>query len=275
LEAVVSASRQRNLAVAILVDLLILAAGGLLVRHTRRSRRLAEAQMNFVAGVSHELRTPLTVIRGAAHNLRRGVVQDPERVAQYSGLILQHAEQLSAMVEQVLELAGAQKNLPPSVREPVSVSSVLRDSVAVATPDTEAAHCQVQIHVPASLPHVCGDAAALRRLFQNLVANAAKHGGAGGFIGLTAAFVNGSGPPEVEVQVTDRGPGIPESEQTDIFKPFVRGAAAQAAQIRGSGLGLSLVSEILKAHGGTISVRSQPGAGATFIVRLPTAPPSV
>jgi signal transduction histidine kinase len=114
----------------------------------------------------------------------------------------------------------------------------------------------------------------LRRLFQNLVANAAKHGGAGGFIGLTAALVNGSGPPSVEVRVTDRGPGIPESEQTDIFKPFVRGAAAQAAQIRGSGLGLSLVSEIVKAHGGTISVRSQPGAGATFIVRLPTAPPS-
>jgi signal transduction histidine kinase len=275
LEAVVSASRQRNLTVAILVDLLILAAGGLLVRHTRHSRRLAEAQMSFVAGVSHELRTPLTVIRGAAHNLRRGVVQDPERVARYSDLILQHAEQLGAMVEQVLEFAGAQKNLPSSVREPVSISNVLHDALAAAAPDTEAAHCHVECRIPPSVPPVSGDAAALSRVFQNLVANAAKHGGAGGFIGLTAAFVNGSGPPSIEVQVTDRGPGIPECEQADILKPFVRGAAAQAAQVRGSGLGLSLVSEIVKAHGGTISIRSQPGAGATFTVRLPAAPPSV
>ena len=76
----------------------------------------------------------------------------------------------------------------------------------------------------------------------------------------------------VEVRVADRGPGIPESEQVEIFQPFVRGAAAQEGQIRGSGLGLSLVKEIVQAHNGVVLVRSQPGQGATFTVRLPSSP---
>src|SRR6202034_2093458 len=76
-ESLVETTRRRNLAIAVGLNLLIIVIGVLLVRYTRQSRKLAEAQMNFVATVSHELRTPLTVIRGAAHNLQRGVVQDP------------------------------------------------------------------------------------------------------------------------------------------------------------------------------------------------------
>ena len=129
LEAVVSASRRRNLAVAALVSGLVLAAGVALVFHTRRSRQLAEAQMNFVANVSHELRTPLTVIRGAAHNIKRGVVQERARLEQYSGLIIQHTEQLTEMIEQLLELAGAQKNRTALTRNPVELAKVLQDAI--------------------------------------------------------------------------------------------------------------------------------------------------
>lgn len=120
-------------------------------------------------------------------------------------------------------------------------------------------------------PEISGDAAALRRVFQNLLTNAARHGGSGGWIGLSAKAVNGA-EAMVEVRVADRGPGIPESEQVGIFKPFVRGSAAQERQIRGSGLGLSLVKEIVEAHNGVVLVRSQPGQGATFTVRLPSNP---
>ena len=268
LEATVAAARWRNLAVAGAVNALILAAGLALVRHTRRTRALAEAQMNFVASVSHELRTPLTVIRGAAHNLERGVVQEPERIAQYAGLITQHAGQLQGMVEQVLEYAGAKRN---PVRAPVALDEVLRDAIAAAGPDTQTARCDLTVEIPSALPIVNGDAAALRRAFQNLIANAAKHGGAGGWIGITAAATNGSSPPAIEVHIEDRGPGIPENERAEIFQPFVRGAAAQAAQIRGSGLGLSLVREIVEAHGGKVSVRSEMGSGASFTVRLPVS----
>lgn len=271
LESIVSASRRRNLAVAILLNALILAAGLALVRLTRRSRQLAEAQMNFVANVSHELRTPLTVIRGAAHNLKRGVVKQSDQIEKYSDLIMQHAEQLGEMVEQVLQLAGVKKNQSAAVRQPVELAGVLNEAVAATAHDTQAAQCKVELEIPPSLPAVAGDAAALRRVFQNLITNAAKHGGFGGWIGITAVSMEDGGKPGVEIHVADRGPGIPRSELSRIFQPFFRGAAAQAKQIRGSGLGLNLVREIVEAHGGNISVRSETGHGAVFIVRLPAA----
>jgi signal transduction histidine kinase len=264
----VSASRRRNFAVAALVSGLVLAAGVALVFHTRRSRQLAEAQMNFVANVSHELRTPLTVIRGAAHNIKRGVVQERAQLEQYSGLIIQHTEQLTDMIEQLLELAGARKNRIALARNPVELGGVLQEAIAATKRDAKIAGCAVELSILTALPEVSGDAAALRRVFQNLLTNAARHGGTGGWIGVTATTVNGS-EPIIEVRVADRGPGIPEKEQAEIFKPFVRGAAAQEKQIRGSGLGLSLVKAIVEAHGGVVLVRSQPGQGATFTVRLP------
>jgi signal transduction histidine kinase len=268
LEAVVSASRGRNFAVAVLLNGLILAAGAALVFYARRSRQLAEAQMGFVANVSHELRTPLTVIRGAAHNINRGIVRKRAQLEQYSGLIIQHAEQLTEMIEQLLELAGARKNQAPLTRKPVQLREVLQDAIAATKRDAEIAGCAVELSIPTLLPEVSGDAAALRRVFQNLLTNAARHGGTGGWIGVTARAENGA-EPTLEVRVADRGPGIPENEQREIFKPFVRGTAAQEKQIRGSGLGLSLVKEIVEAHGGAVLVRSQPGQGATFTVRLP------
>jgi signal transduction histidine kinase len=269
LEALVTSSRRRNLAVAVVMNALILAASVALVVHTRRSRRLAEARMNFVATVSHELRTPLTVIRGAGHNLLRGVVKDREQIQEYSKLILQHADQLSEMVEQTLALASTQQGRPDSKREPVNLVEVLKDAVAAAAEETRAAGCTVELEVSPDLPPVAGDPAALRRVFQNLVANAAKHGGAGGWIGIRAMPMGAEGRKMVEVRVADRGPGIPKNERSEIFKPFVRGAAAQAAQTRGSGLGLSLVKESVESHGGTVALESELGAGATFVVRLP------
>jgi signal transduction histidine kinase len=269
LEAIVSASRRRNLATAIGLNLLLLATGIALVRYTRRSRLLAETRMNFVANVSHELRTPLTVIRGAAHNLQRGVVHDPKRIEQYSRLIIQHAEQLTHMIEEVLELASATKGHLDALRQPVALSEMLTEAVAATASETQSARCEVQLQLPPALPAIRGDAAALRRVFQNLISNAARHGGSGGWIGISATPDENSDPPVVEIQVADRGPGIPTEELSEIFKPFFRGALARARQTRGSGLGLSLSREIVDAHGGKIAVRSRDGKGTTFLVRLP------
>jgi signal transduction histidine kinase len=270
-EAVVGAARRRNLAVALLLNGLIFAAGFALLVHTRRSRALAQAQMDFVANVSHELRTPLTVIRGAGHNLLRGVAREPGQIEQYSRLIIQHAEHLTNMVEQILELAGARKNVSAASREPVDLAGVLREAVAATKPDTENAHCEVQLECPPGLPRVIGEAPALHRVFQNLITNAAKHGGKGGWIGITATNTDTDDQPMIEIKVADRGPGIPKDEWPEIFKPFYRGAAAQAGQVRGSGLGLSVVREIVEAHGGTVSAKSEYGHGAVFVVRLPAS----
>jgi signal transduction histidine kinase len=227
--------------------------------------------MDFVANVSHELRTPLTVIRGAAHNLKRGVVQERGQIEQYSGLILQHTEQLTQMVEQLLELAGAWKNGAGLASDPVALTDVLKEAIAAAEHDTKAAGCVVQLDAPASFPSVTGDASSLRRVFQNLITNAAKHGGDGKWIGVTATDTSDGNSPMIEVLVADRGAGIPESEQSEIFKPFVRGAAAKAKQVRGSGLGLTMVREIVELHRGSVTVVSKPGQGAAFVVRLPVA----
>lgn len=265
----IAASRLRNFVIAIGLNGLLFAAGVLLIRHAQQARQLAEEQIHFVANVSHELYTPLTVIRGAAYNLQRGIVQEPARVETYTGLILKHAEQLTEMVEQVLELA--RRSQPCLHLKPVDVTSILNGAIARAEPDTQASQCEVQLRIASPAPVVMGDEPALRRVFRNLISNAAKHAGAGKWIGISAETVDNNGNRFVEIVVTDRGPGIPKSEQQSLFKPFFRGADAKARQIRGSGLGLSLVRETVEAHGGSVSVTSKAGCGSAFNIHLPAA----
>ena len=118
---------------------------------------------------------------------------------------------------------------------------------------------------------VGGDAPALQRAVQNLIVNAAKHGGKGRWIGVTGVIDEDVEPAVVEVQIADRGKGIPPEELKEIFEPFYRGSAAEADQVRGSGLGLTLVKEIIEAHEGSVMVETRVGQGTTFIVRLPAA----
>jgi signal transduction histidine kinase len=263
-EEVVSAARVKNLALAVVLNLLIIAAGLMLVRHTRKSREMAEAQMKFVATISHELRTPLTVIRAAAHNLQRGVVQDPERVSQYLGLISQNTDQLGEMIEQVLSYAGAQ-NGTRLIKGDISPAELIRSALTNCSAELEAADCKVECSLPEDLPTVQGDAASLRRAVQNLISNAAKHASSGAWVGASAAVVGS----ELEIRVQDRGPGIPESEMEIVFEPFVRGSVAQQQQTRGSGLGLSLVREIMQAHGGSIHLTAAEPQGCCFTLKMP------
>jgi signal transduction histidine kinase len=267
LEAIVASSQHRNLGLAMLLNTLMLAAGILLVRYAQRSREMAERQMQFVASVSHELRTPLTVIRGAGENLARGVAQEPQAIKDYSQLIIQHADQLGEMIEQVLVYAGVKRMATQSSQRPVSVLEILNNALSAVRSQAEASGCEVNLSIAPNLPAIMGNSSELQRAFQNLIGNAANHAGSGKWIGISAEL---SGDLSIiEVRVADHGPGIPPSEQAAIFNPFTRGARAEAEAVRGSGLGLALVREIVEAHGGNVAVRSTPGNGATFIVRLP------
>lgn len=282
LEAVVSRTRRANLTVTAVVLLLMMASVAALVRYTRRAQRLAQLQMDFVAGVSHELRTPLTVIHTAAYNLQGKLASQPQQVERYGVLIQKESGRLKALVEQILRFAGIEAGRAIEATGPVSVEDVVDAAIENCKALIAAAGCTVEKRVAPGLLMVIGDSVALSHVVANLIGNAVKYGlhddgipgdsGTGGWIGVSASP---AGPKDIEIRVADRGPGIPRDEQEQIFDPFFRGARARNAQIHGTGLGLSISKKIVEAHGGTISVKSEPMQGTEFTVRLPAAPVDV
>jgi signal transduction histidine kinase len=272
LEAVVAQTRRRNMAVTAAILMLMLAAAGALVRFTRRAQRLAELQMEFVAGVSHELRTPLSVIRTAAHNLGGGLIGSAKQVQRYGALIEQESERLTGIVEQVLLFSNAKAGRAIGGKEVVGVEFLIEGALDATAKIVQESRCTVEKRVDAELLPVLGDPTALRHALQNLVSNAAKYGSEGGWIGVTATSAAEGEGGIVEIRVADRGPGIPQDELAHIFDTFYRGKRAVEDQIHGTGLGLSLVKRIIEAHAGTVTVQSEPGKGTEFVVRIPAAP---
>ena len=274
LDTVVASERRRNLAISGGILLLLLATGAALAQFSRRAQQLAEVEMEFVAGVSHELRTPLTVIRTAAFNLRGKVATNPSQVERYGALIQQESERLGAIVEQVLRFASAKAGRVVQERQPVSVAGLIEGTLQSNKGLLEDALCEVQTNIEPGLPPISGDSLALRHALQNLLANAAKYGAAAGrqAVQMSARAIKGAKGTEIEIRVTDHGAGIPPEEQKRVFDAFFRGKKAVQDQIHGTGLGLHLVKRIVEAHGGTVSLESELGAGSTFIVRIPAAP---
>jgi signal transduction histidine kinase len=271
LDAVVSRARKLNLGISATVLLLMLTTGALLIRFTRQTQRLAELQMNFVAGISHELRTPLAVIATAAYNLRGRVAHNLAHVGRYAELIQKETAKLTDIVEQVLQFAGARAGHVLRQRERMSVEALIEESLASSTAFLEDAHCEVEKRIEPGLPLVLGDPTALKQAIENLILNAVKHGtGREKWIGVFARSTRSENP-GVEIRIADRGCGIPENERERIFDPFFRGDQAVRNQVHGTGLGLSLVKRIVEAHRGTITVESKPMEGAEFIVRIPAA----
>ena len=255
LEAAVAVARRRNLLVSSSILGVLGASMALLLLATRRAQRLAQQQMEFVATVSHELRTPLAVIRSAAENLADGIVEDGPQVRKYGELVRGEGRRLTDMVEQILEFSGIQSGERRLNAVAVPIGPLVRDVVDASVSLATAARIDLEQDLPDDLPPVLGDEPALRRVFQNLLANAIKYGAAGGWIRIDVRRQGN----DVLVTVADRGIGIDPSEHERIFDPFYRAAAVVEAQIQGAGLGLSLVKRIVEAHGGAISVRSAPG----------------
>jgi signal transduction histidine kinase len=150
----------------------------------------------------------------------------------------------------------------------VAVTALVNDALAASQGAMADAGVTIDVDLPDGLPPVMADAGALRSSVSNLIANAVKYGG-GGLVRVSASTGSGKGGPEVRIAVTDKGLGISSADLPHIFEPFYRGAEAQARQIQGNGLGLSIVKGVVEAHGGRVTVQSAPGAGSTFVVHLP------
>lgn len=267
LEAAVGGMRQRNLLVSFGILMLMAMSVGLLTLSSRRAHRLAEQQMEFVAGVSHELRTPIAVIRSAAENLAHGVVGDPERVRRYGDAMLIEARRLGEMVERVLQFAGIDSRRRMS-RMPLAVEPLIQEAIDSARPAGSEGFL-IERHIADGLPPVAGEASALRSAIENLLANAMKYGGTDRWIGVRAD----AGPDRREVRVTieDHGRGIAAADLPHVFDPFYRGADAISRRIQGSGLGLALVRRIAETHGGRVTVVTREGSGSAFTLHLPAA----
>jgi signal transduction histidine kinase len=269
LEAAVTATRRRNLAISFGILLLLGASVGFIALSSRRAQRLATQQMEFVAGVSHELRTPLAVICSAAENLADGVIDGRDQIKRYGGLIRDEGRRLTGMVEQVLEFAGAQSGRKNYELRTTELTRVIEDAITACHLQLAEGDFEIERKVAPHLPAVKADAAALSRAIQNLLSNAMKYSGDSRWIGLSAVLIETANGEEVQIRVSDRGLGIAPSEQERIFEPFYRGKEVAAAQIQGAGLGLSLVEHIIAAHGGRVSVESKAGQGSVFILHLP------
>ena len=265
LDTIVAQSRRRNLGISLGVLGLLAASFVLVLASAERQQRLSRQQMEFVAAVSHELRTPLAVICSAGENLADGVVAEATQVKRYGSLIETEGRRLGDMVERVMAFAGISSGAQAPSHASVDVAQVIADAVDGVQHDAQDRGVTIAVHSNGTLPPVSGDADALRSAVQNVVGNAVKYSAGGATVDV-ASGLRGA---QVEIRVVDRGLGIDGNDLPHIFKPFYRGRRAMDAQVRGSGVGLSVVRHVVDAHRGTIQVDSRPGEGTTVTIALP------
>jgi signal transduction histidine kinase len=228
-------------------------------------RRLSALRADFVSMVSHELRTPMASVIGCAQTLnRRWRELTQEQRESFLALIESETSRLSDLVGDVLDTSRIEAGTFPYAFDAVDLEELVRETAAVVS----LGHDEVRVttHVPPALPPIQGDRERLRQLLWNLLTNAVKYTVDGDEVEVSAAHENGV----VAVSVRDHGPGIPPESHRLIFEKFGR-VSRDGGSEPGAGLGLYIARSIAEAHGGTLDVESEAGAGATFVVRLPLA----
>jgi len=245
----------------------ILMIGGiwLTYRNVYREMKLARLKSDFVANVSHELRTPLALIRLYAETLELGRLTAKEKYQEYFRIIREESERLTALINNILDFsrieAGRKEYEFKETNLPELVCSTL-DSYRF---QIEQHGFAFEENIAHDLPPVNVDREAIARSLLNLVNNALKYSKDDKFIGVRLYRANGS----VKLEVQDRGIGIPAGEQEKIFEKFYRCGDPLVHNVKGSGLGLSLVRHIARAHGGDVQVESAPNKGSKFTIELP------
>ena len=253
----------------ILGGLSFLLAGGIFLTYRNVSKEMALARLksDFVSNVSHELRTPLSLIRLYAETLELGRLSSPEKHHEYYCIIRKESERLTALINNILDFS----RIEAGRKEYDFRETDMRELVCNTL---ESYRYQIEQHgftleeKIAEVPPLRVDREAMARSLVNLVNNALKYSQDRKYIGVKLYRENGS----VKLEVIDHGIGIPSNEQNKIFEKFYRVGDPLVHNTKGSGLGLSLVQHIARAHGGDVIVDSAPGAGSKFTITLPLHP---
>jgi two-component system OmpR family sensor kinase len=227
-------------------------------------RKASENRLRrFIADASHELRTPLTSVRGYSEMLRRGAAESPADSELARRRIEEEAVRMSALVDDMLLIARLDQGRPLETK-PVDLQAIARDAAA----DAQVVAPQREIKLEAAAPVVvAGDDIRLRQVLGNLVRNALVHTPTKSPIEIAVTSVNGT----ALLTVADHGPGLRPDQMDRIFEPFYRADPSRSRDSGGAGLGLSIVSAVVAAHGGHVRVKETSGGGATFEVELPLA----
>jgi PAS domain S-box-containing protein len=236
-------------------------------RDISEEKALAEQKSRFVANASHELRTPLTNLMTRLYIFRRA----PERHEEHLTILEEVANRMRRLVDDLLDYSRFERGMIPIEPARVDLTGILQAVIEGQRQEAEQKSIPLELELPPTPLFTLADADRISQVFTNLVTNAINYTGHEGRITVRARLDKAAdSPPEAVIEVEDTGVGIPAAVLADIFKPFVRAHE----NTRGTGLGLSISHDIVRLHGGTLSVSSEVGKGSTFTVRLPASLPT-
>ena len=231
-----------------------------------RLEELDQLKSDFVASVSHELKTPLTAIIGAAKTVsRKGASMEAEQHAAFLEMIERQGHRLLKLVEDVLTTAQIESGKPRVTRELLDLKALAVGVAEELNAIKVGVDREIAIECDPEVPHAWGDQVALHHVLSNLVENALKYSDPGTRVTVRVIET----PEEARFEVADEGPGITQEKLDQIFERFRQLDSSSTRRVGGFGLGLFIVKNLVDAHGGEIDVKSTPGVGSVFTVRLP------
>ena len=254
----------------ILGILTLVIIGGLVLTKHIVSKELAVARLksDFVSNVSHELRTPLALIRLYAETLELGRITTSEKKQQYYRIVRKESERLTSLINNILDFSRIEAGRKEYEFRKTDIAELVRNTLDSYRYQIEQQGFALEENIEDDLPAVWVDREAIARALVNLVNNALKYSADDKFVRVKLYRENGS----VKLEVADHGIGIARRDHAKIFEKFYRAGDPLVHNTKGSGLGLSLVRHITRAHGGDIAVESTPGKGSKFTLSLPLSP---
>jgi len=237
----------------------------LTVRAVSHELELAKMKSDFVSTISHEFKSPLTSIRQLAEMLHSGRVPSEERRRQYYDVLLEQSERLTLLTENILNLARIEEGRKEFVIEKTDIGALLQEIVLSIQDRVRHEGFSIELEVKKDLPIIMGDRVALAQVVTNLIDNAVKYSGESRRIVVSASREGAF----LTIAVKDFGIGIRKEDLDKVFERFFRGGDELTRTVKGSGLGLTLVKQIVEAHHGTAYAESEPGKGSIFFIRLP------